>query len=88
MYGGSHVVNLFKQEVVSQKNNRFATVTLHNNLFCHRLCPCPSSLHKSTINIGIEERYMPTLSLRSKGTSFRTNALNEISRNNNLNRTT
>jgi len=37
MYGGSYVVNLFKQKVVSQKNDVFATETLHNNLVCHRL---------------------------------------------------
>ena len=37
MHGGSYVViNLFKQTVVSQKKDPFATVTLHNNLFCHR----------------------------------------------------
>jgi len=37
MHGGSYfVINLFKQKVVSQKNDLFATVTLHNNLFCHR----------------------------------------------------
>jgi len=34
---GSYMVNLFKQKVVSQKNDIFATETLHNNLFCHRL---------------------------------------------------
>jgi len=33
----SYVVNLFKQEVVSQKIDLFTTVTLHNNLFCDRL---------------------------------------------------
>jgi len=39
--GADHVqlfvlVNLFKQKVVSPpKNDLFATVTLHNNLFCH-----------------------------------------------------
>ena len=32
MYGGSYVLNLFKQNVISQKNDLFATVTLHNNL--------------------------------------------------------
>jgi len=37
MYGGSYVVNLFKQKVVSQKNDLLATMTLHNNLGCHRL---------------------------------------------------
>jgi len=37
MYGGSYVVNLFKQKVVSQKNDVFTTVTLHNNLFCQGL---------------------------------------------------
>jgi len=37
MYGGSYVVNLFKQKVASQKNDLFATATLHNNLFCHRI---------------------------------------------------
>jgi len=29
----SYVVNLFKQKVLSQKNDLFATVTLQNNLF-------------------------------------------------------
>jgi len=37
MYGGWYVVNLFKKRVVSQKNDIFTTVTLHNNHFCHRL---------------------------------------------------
>ena len=36
MYGGSYVVNLFKQGCIT-KNVLFATVTSHNNLFCHRL---------------------------------------------------
>jgi len=31
------VVTLFKQKVVSQKNDIFATVTPYNNLFCLRL---------------------------------------------------
>jgi len=33
MYGGSYVVSLFKQKVVSQKNELFATMTLHINFF-------------------------------------------------------
>ena len=37
MYGGSYVVIFFKQNVISQKHDVFATGTLHNNLFCHRL---------------------------------------------------
>jgi len=37
MYGGSYMVNLFKQKVVSQKNDLLATMTLHKNLDCHRL---------------------------------------------------
>ena len=37
MYGGSYVVNLFKKKVVSLKNDILATMTLHNNLDCHRL---------------------------------------------------
>jgi len=38
MYGGSSlVINLFKQKVTSQKHHLFATMTLQNNLFCHRL---------------------------------------------------
>jgi len=32
MCGSSYVVNLFKQKVVSQKNDLLATMTLHNNL--------------------------------------------------------
>ena len=32
MYGSSYVVNLYKQKVLLQKNDIFATVTLHNNL--------------------------------------------------------
>ena len=32
MYGGSYVVNLFKQKIVLHKNDLFATVTLRNNL--------------------------------------------------------
>jgi len=37
MDGGSYVGNLFKQKVVSPKNDLSATVTLHNNLFYHGL---------------------------------------------------
>jgi len=37
---------LFKQKVVSQ-NDLFPTVTLHNNLICHRL-----SGHRAGLNIG------------------------------------
>jgi len=36
MYGGWYVINLFKEKIVSQRNDIFATVTLHNNLFCYR----------------------------------------------------
>jgi len=32
LYGGSYVLNLFKQKVVSQKSDLFATVTPHNNV--------------------------------------------------------
>jgi len=35
MYSGSYVINLFKKKIVSQRNDLFATVPLHN-LFCHR----------------------------------------------------
>jgi len=78
MYGGSYVVSLFKQKVVSQKNELFATVTLHNNLFCHRL-----SDHLHCTNrpfIYVLRRDMSTLSRRSKRTRFRKSVLNEISR--------
>jgi len=54
--GGSYVVNLFKQKVVSQKKDLFATVTLHNDLFHHRLS---EHLH-SSIHICIEKRYVYT----------------------------
>jgi len=78
MYGGSYVDNLFKGEVVSHKNVLFPTVTLHNNLFCHRLsdhlhctnCPFTYVLRKD----------LSVLSRRSKSTPFRKNFLNEISR--------
>jgi len=36
MYGGLDVVNFFKQKVYHKQNDIFATVILHNNLFCHR----------------------------------------------------
>jgi len=33
IYGGSHLVDLFKLKVISRKHDLFATVTPHNNLF-------------------------------------------------------
>jgi len=58
MYGGSYVVNLFKQKVVSQKNDVFAAVTLHNNLLCHRLSEHRHCTPKSSINICIEKSHV------------------------------
>ena len=48
----------------------------------------PSSLHKSSIHICIEERYMSALTRRWKRTPFRKNVLNDIWRKTNLNCTT
>ena len=56
MYCGSYVINLFKQKIVSQKNDIFDTVAQHNNIFLSQTL-WPSSLHKSSIHICIEKRY-------------------------------
>ena len=83
--GGSYVVNLFKQKVVSQKIDVFAPMTLRNNIFV------TYSLTIFTALIVHSHMYWGKISplfRRSKHTSFRKNVLNEISRKSNLNRTT
>ena len=85
MYGGSYVVNLFTQRVIT-KSDIFATAILHNNLFCHRLSDgrhCTSRPFTYVLR-----KDMSTLYRRLKCTPFRKNVLNEISRKSNLNRTT
>jgi len=77
-YIGSCAANLLKQKVVSQKNDIFATVTPRNNLFSHRLsdylhCTNPPFTY-------VLRKDMSTLSCRLKGTPFRKNSLNEMSR--------
>ena len=86
MYGGSYVANLFKQKVVSHKHNMFATVTLHNNLFCHRFSDYRHC--KNPPFTDVLKKDISTLSRRSKRTPFRKNVPNEISRKSNLNHIT
>jgi len=65
------------------KNDAFATMTIHNNIFCHRHsdhlhstnCPFTYALRKD----------MSTLSRISKSKQFRKNVFNEISLKSNLN---
>jgi len=59
VHGGSYVVNLFKQKVVLQKNDLVATVTVYAAIFLSWTL-WPSSLHKWSIDICIEERYVYT----------------------------
>ena len=74
LYGGLYLVNLFKQKVVLQKNDLFATVTLHKILFCRRLADHLHCTNRPFTHV------LRTLSNRSKLTPFRKNFLNEISR--------
>jgi len=88
MYGGSYAVNLFKQKLYHKKT----IFLLPSHTTQQSFLPMTfltSSLHKSSIHISIEERYVYIISqIRSKRTPFRKNVLNEISRKSNLNRTT
>jgi len=56
MYGGLYVVNLFKQKVVSQKNDILATMTLHSNLDCHRLSDHIHCINRCVDVDGIDPR--------------------------------
>ena len=70
--------HLFKQKVVSQKNDLFAAVTPHDNIFSHTLS---DHLHCTNRPFTCVFRNdMSTLSRRSKRTPFRNNVLNETSR--------
>jgi len=81
MCGGSNVVNVFKQKV-NTKNDRFATVTPHNNLFV-RLSDHLHCTNRPFAYVLTLRKDMSILSRRSKRTPFRKNLLNEISRKSN-----
>ena len=88
MYGSLYVVNLFKQKVVQQKNDLFATVMLHNIIFCHRLWP--SAQHKSSPFTYVLRKDMSTTlsSLVDQNVPhLEKNVLNKISHKSNLNHT-
>jgi len=74
MYGCLYVINLFKQKIVSQNNDLFAAVTLHN-LFCHRLSDHFYCTNRPFIHVLRKDT--STLSRRSKRTPFRKYLLNE-----------
>jgi len=56
LYGGSNVVNLFKQKEVSQENDLLATMILHNNLDCHRLSDHIHYINRCVDVDGIDSR--------------------------------
>jgi len=68
------------------KKDIFATVTMHNNLFCHRLS---DHLHCTNRPFTyVLRKYMSTLFRRLKCAPFRKNVLNVMTRKSNLNTTT
>ena len=82
---GSFVVNLFKQKVISQKINIFAPMTLHSNIFYHRLS---DHLHCTNRPFTyVLRKDISTLSQIKTYIALK-KCYNEISRKSNLNRIT
>jgi len=83
MYGGSYVVNVLKQKVVSPKTISLLPWRYTTAYLCHRLS---NDLHFTNRPYTyVLRKNMSALSRRSKRTLFRKNVLNEIPGKSNLN---